>query len=105
MRTKNADGSITEDCPKCGGSTFIRNVDTNRSDSCENCKGTGQIAVAPAGHVVTDESPVVVVEAKPFGGGNPAPIPAPDFKVEVVDVTTANATEGETPEVVAKAAK
>ncbi len=69
MRTKNSDGSITEDCPKCGGSAFIRNKDTNRSEACENCEN-GQILIAPAGHAVTDESPVVVVEAKSFGGGH-----------------------------------
>lgn len=74
MRTKQADGSITEECLKCGGSTFICNVDTDLSERCENCKGAGVIEIAPSDHVVTDESLVVVAPAVSFGGGSPAPI-------------------------------
>ncbi len=127
MRTQNADGSITEDCQKCHGSKFVE------GKTCEACNGEGQSVIAPAGSVVTDESPDLRVSEISFGGGSPAPIAvkkgdpieigSETFTVEnvdienatitldrpvlpaivadeVLDVTTANATEGETPEVV-----
>lgn len=74
MRTKQADGSITEDCAKCQGAGHRRNVEPEspnfaRHERCAECGGVGQKVIAPVGHKVTDESPEVKVVSRPYGGG------------------------------------
>ena len=69
MRIKNADGSISETCAKCEGSGFRSPLHEDGPGNCSECGGKGVKTIAPAGSVVTDESPAVVVTTKSIGGG------------------------------------
>lgn len=60
MRTQNADGSITEECPKCHGA--VEN-NGNLKGACDECGGSGVrvIVLAP-----TTPQGIAVGNAEPY---------------------------------------